>query len=391
MRAFNRIVVGIVLSGMILGASDAAGALRGRSTPVRTETAQTEHLILAQFRGGFGMRMPAPAVFISRPPVVRPPIVRPPTPQVTIPSVIRPPVGGRPGLKFAPPGVRSSGAAVGRAAAQFSPRRGLTGLAARISPTGMIGRGNRTTVNIVRTPRVGLIRSAERVTRLAIGRPQLMRGVRQYARTADRAFTPGRSQRGANTAANDNIRDAGKRSGAGVRSAFNQSARGTGRQLATALAVTKRTALVARSDGRGGSTYNLGPKALLRGDPAGARAVGKLYAYSLWRRGQVSNYPPNNGFYGKPSLVTLQVGQTFDRYGSPWGKYGAPQGTPFARRALPREMDTYPLTRYRVVKPIKAWMGPAAPWFGQRGGAAQYMFRVSISKLEKEGYIERIE
>lgn len=206
--------------GMYIGA---ARAFPGRLTPASNELEKTEDLTPAQFRGGFGMRMPAPPVFIPRPPVVRPPVVRPPTPRVRIPSVVRPPIAGRPGLNWRLPGLRAVGATGRTAATQVRPRPGLTGLAARIPRTGLIGRGNRTAV---RAPRVGIIRPADGrgvfrnrvgVTRSVVGYGRVLttRGVRKFALPASRGAKQGGRL---SKAANDNVPPGNGKDGQGMNS-----------------------------------------------------------------------------------------------------------------------------------------------------------------------------
>lgn len=203
MCVLNRIVVFIALLGMVLGSSiDAVGALPGGSRPPWIETHRTEHLILAQFRGGFGMRMSAPSISIPRPPMIRPPVIRPPTPQVRIPSVFRPPIAGRPGLTRRLPVLRPIGAAGRAVAAQVRARLGLTGLAARLQRAVLIGREKSSLTNTGPTPRAGLIRSADwrGKFRNRVGEPrsgvsygQILstRGMRKFVRLPAEIVKPG--------------------------------------------------------------------------------------------------------------------------------------------------------------------------------------------------------
>lgn len=90
-------------------------------------------------------------------------------------------------------------------------------------------------------------------------------------------------------------------------------------------------------------------------------------------------YPPNGGFAGDPSTVTIQAGQYLDRFGPNTGRFLSPLGADFAERALPpSSLNTFELRYpndyhvFRVLKTFQADGGPAAPWFGQSGGAIQY-------------------
>jgi hypothetical protein len=49
-------------------------------------------------------------------------------------------------------------------------------------------------------------------------------------------------------------------------------------------------------------------------------------------------------------------------------------------------------TQYRVLKPLEAQVGPAAPVseFGASGGATQYLPGRTIDQLIKDGYLERV-
>lgn len=45
-------------------------------------------------------------------------------------------------------------------------------------------------------------------------------------------------------------------------------------------------------------------------------------------------FPPNNGFLGKATKITLKPGTIVDRYGYPGGRFASPVGTPAEMRAL---------------------------------------------------------
>lgn len=90
-------------------------------------------------------------------------------------------------------------------------------------------------------------------------------------------------------------------------------------------------------------------------------------------------YPPNDGFAGTPVTVTLSTGQFIDRFGPTTGRFLAPFGVIYSRRAIPpSNLNTF--TRrfpngyyvFKVLKDFRVDSGPAAPWFGQPGGGLQY-------------------
>ena len=88
---------------------------------------------------------------------------------------------------------------------------------------------------------------------------------------------------------------------------------------------------------------------------------------------------------------TLQPGIILDRYGTPYGRFASPAGTPFAQRSLSSTLQKAPLTRYRVVKPLSVMSGKVASWYDKgNGGGTQYMTTMSFKQLLKQGYIEEI-
>lgn len=95
-------------------------------------------------------------------------------------------------------------------------------------------------------------------------------------------------------------------------------------------------------------------------------------------------YPPDNGFLivaGQPVEApdTLPAGERVDRFGSEYGGFLAPAGTPYAMRSIPpQSLDTYDPAYtcnyhvYRVLKPFTVEGGPIAPAFAQPGYGVQY-------------------
>jgi len=107
-------------------------------------------------------------------------------------------------------------------------------------------------------------------------------------------------------------------------------------------------------------------------DPAASGGKGS------WR------YPPDDGFLvqsGLPveSVAELPRGEEVDRFGSEYGSFLAPAGTPYADRSIPpQSLDNFDASftcnyhLYLVVKPFMAETGPIAPAFGQPGFGLQY-------------------
>lgn len=124
------------------------------------------------------------------------------------------------------------------------------------------------------------------------------------------------------------------------------------------------------------------------------------------------NYPPDNGYViadGNPVeyTVTLGPGQDIDRFGSEYGAFLAPVGTPYAERALPpMSLDNFDPNftcnyhEYQVTKSFLVDSGPIAPGFGQRGEGRQYQLNsalvpgapspLSVMWLVNNGYLERL-
>jgi len=110
------------------------------------------------------------------------------------------------------------------------------------------------------------------------------------------------------------------------------------------------------------------------------------------------NYPERDGFQmdteGKPirHLMEFQEGLLLDRFGPESGHFLGAADAPFAQRSLPPDaLNTCRLKDlkkdpnscipkdhpwnyhvYRVIKPFRAFAGPAAPWFGQPGLGTQF-------------------
>ena len=109
----------------------------------------------------------------------------------------------------------------------------------------------------------------------------------------------------------------------------------------------------------------------------------------LDRSGNV-RYPENDGFAAAPIPVVLSPGMMIDRFGGDAGHFFSPLDASFAGRSLPSQCETQRYTRYRVVQPLLAWTGKAAPWFDEPGGATQLQTDASVSSLLAEHIIESV-
>jgi len=145
----------------------------------------------------------------------------------------------------------------------------------------------------------------------------------------------------------------------------------------------------------------LGPKRLPNAGPlatvlkgyrrfAGLTPKGYLRTYynaaaKTWR------YPPLGGYQLTPDTrpvrmqITLFAGQRVDRFGSDFGGYLSPEGTPYGARAIPPQSldnDAQPsrcnYSRFRVLKDIPVYSGPIARGLGQPGFGLQYVLDASI-------------
>ncbi len=128
----------------------------------------------------------------------------------------------------------------------------------------------------------------------------------------------------------------------------------------------------------------------------------------------IKNYPPNEGFDGPPTIVTLPVNTPIDHFGPiptptnpDTGRYITDPGMPPWDISLPPDSPGWQIggQRYIVKKPITGVKkGPAAPWdWGKnnpnlnpkphkdqdpgKGGGIQYKLPRSIDDLIKDGSI----
>jgi len=160
---------------------------------------------------------------------------------------------------------------------------------------------------------------------------------------------------------------------------------------------------------------NAGPLAtVLKGWDRLAHMSAKKYLATYYDATAKSwRYPPQGGYQLTPEGVpvkmqlTLFAGQRIDRFGSEFGGYLSPEGTPYYARAIPpQSLDnaTTPATcnysRYKVLKDIPVYSGPIAAGLGQPGFGLQYVLDAAIfpgspanfnvGYLVTNGYLERV-
>ena len=88
---------------------------------------------------------------------------------------------------------------------------------------------------------------------------------------------------------------------------------------------------------------------------------------------------------------TLTKGTVIDRYGSKYGSYTSPVGTPFEQRALPYENNTWAYHKYKIIKDINGvTISEIASAFKQPGGGIQFELPASVDELIKEGFLKEI-
>ncbi|GAB3386375.1 TNT domain-containing protein [Amycolatopsis echigonensis] len=98
-------------------------------------------------------------------------------------------------------------------------------------------------------------------------------------------------------------------------------------------------------------------------------------------------WPPAEGCVEEPNPVVLPENTLLDRFGSDYGRVFAPDGTPFAERALPPAALRSGYRRYRVLKPMPVWQATSAEWFDGPGGGIRYRAVLSADELVTLGFL----
>lgn len=105
---------------------------------------------------------------------------------------------------------------------------------------------------------------------------------------------------------------------------------------------------------------------------------------------QALRWPKNNGFKAAPLPLVLPPGVLMDRFGEATGHFFSPKGASYDARALPYVCASQTYSVYRVVSPLLVWTGMAAPWFGEKGGATQFLTDESVAGLLADHVIEAV-
>ena len=101
-------------------------------------------------------------------------------------------------------------------------------------------------------------------------------------------------------------------------------------------------------------------------------------------------WPPNDGAAGEVTTTVLPEGTRIDRYGSDFGTYTSPEGTPYEMRSVAPGTDQKPYSVFEVQSPLEVQSSEVAPWFDQPGGGIQYKLPESVDDLLEAGIIRRV-
>jgi hypothetical protein len=170
----------------------------------------------------------------------------------------------------------------------------------------------------------------------------------------------------------------------------------------------------------------LGPEVLPERGEVGRELLGYVRTGDLTAQQFLSNYwdpaanggqgafrfPPANGYVigpdGRPEVAQtdLHQGERIDRFGSEFGSFLAPEGSPYASRSIPPQSlaSTPPegcnFHEYRVVERFAVDTGPIAPWFAQPGGGRQFQLDaglvpgaptpLNVMWLVNNGFLQRL-
>ena len=117
--------------------------------------------------------------------------------------------------------------------------------------------------------------------------------------------------------------------------------------------------------------------------------ITKIKAHDFGTKAVAEYYPRNGGAFGKWESTFLMPGTEIDRFGSGFGKYFSPRGTPMDMRALPTG-NTGDYNIFKVLKPFEVQSSTIAPAFNKLGLGTQYLSPVNVNTLLKRGIISRI-
>ncbi len=122
-------------------------------------------------------------------------------------------------------------------------------------------------------------------------------------------------------------------------------------------------------------------------------AAGRYRDMTTGRFVAARNLPwPSNAGFASSTRQTVQAGTVLDRFGSSSGRFLGQPGSTISQRGMAAGSEAMEYTRYRVLKPFDAQVGPAAamPDFGAAGGATQYLPGQSVQWLIDNGFLEVI-
>ena len=111
---------------------------------------------------------------------------------------------------------------------------------------------------------------------------------------------------------------------------------------------------------------------------------------ATWLDGGGVRWPPDDGFRGAAVPIVLPAGVLLDRFGADGGRFLSPKGAAFRARALPSVCAGQPYSVFRVASPLPVWIGRAAGWFDEPGGATQVQTDATVAQLLADGVLVRM-
>jgi hypothetical protein len=111
---------------------------------------------------------------------------------------------------------------------------------------------------------------------------------------------------------------------------------------------------------------------------------------ATWLDGGGVRWPPDDGFRGAAVPIVLPAGVLLDRFGADTGRFLSPKGAAFRARALPSVCAGQPYSVFRVASPLPVWIGKAAGWFDEPGGATQVQVDATVAQLLADGVLVRM-
>ncbi|MFU2164970.1 TNT domain-containing protein, partial [Streptococcus pluranimalium] len=102
------------------------------------------------------------------------------------------------------------------------------------------------------------------------------------------------------------------------------------------------------------------------------------------------HWPDGDGFASIPKDMILKPSTRIDRFGSDYGTFTSPEGTPYAQRAVAPGTDSRPYSVFEVLEPLTVKGGEIAPWFDEPGGGMQYMLPDTVDELLDQKILRRI-